>query len=403
MKKLLLTILLIFTIIFTKAQSPIVIGDTTLAGTSPIMCLNGLYNGKIYASSYYSNNEVTGYNLWNDTSWATILTLTGNNAITASCSDIHGNFYQAFYNETTGYAYVAMQIGASGNMVELKGSNTLMSLSSNIAQYSGIHVYTICSDAYGNIYAAGLQSNPNSTPTKYYNIDVNYFVAKWDGKSWSYYAQGLPNNWNFWQMGVDIDGNIYATSQTPQYFYTYFWDKSTGQWGALSKNYTRQIQMYFNTATNNLYFSPGDTVFRYNSKDSTYTTILNVHDITFFNFNVDQYENVYCLSDGSESGYGQGSFPILEYVINNTVPIVTLPTTAITTTVSDKQISVYPNPTNDYMNVNMQGTVNVYNQLGLLVLTSTSTSVDFSSLESGLYTVVLTSQSSQYTAKIIKQ
>jgi len=39
-----------------------------------------------------------------------------------------------------------MQTGASGNMVELKDSNTLMSLSKTIGVDATNRIYTICSD-----------------------------------------------------------------------------------------------------------------------------------------------------------------------------------------------------------------------------------------------------------------
>src|SRR6478736_5329629 len=64
-------------------------------------------------------------------------------------------------------------------------------------------IQAMCSDASGNIYAAGRFTNTNG----------KYCVAKWNGSSWSELGAGanaLNANSDIKSIGSDASGNIYA-------------------------------------------------------------------------------------------------------------------------------------------------------------------------------------------------
>jgi len=118
--------------------------------------------------------------------------LSANLIINSICSDAAGNIYAAgaFYNGNH-KRYVAKYDGANWSV--LGGLN---SLNGNGA------IGSICNDAAGNIYAAGLFTNDSG----------KYYVAKYDGTTWSELGglNGLGANALIYCITCDKGGNIYA-------------------------------------------------------------------------------------------------------------------------------------------------------------------------------------------------
>ena len=79
----------------------------------------------------------------------------------------------------------------------------------------------------------------------------------------------------------------------------------------------------------------------------------------------------------------------------------------VTLSMSDfeKSFSVYPNPTRDVVNIDLESEVSgeVYNLTGSLVLNFTSHEVDLSTLQPGVYFMKIFSEGMQCTKKIVKQ
>jgi hypothetical protein len=71
----------------------------------------------------------------------------------------------------------------------------------------------------------------------------------------------------------------------------------------------------------------------------------------------------------------------------------------------EKSFSVYPNPTRDAVNIDLESEVSgeVYNLTGNLVLNFTSNKVDLSALQPGVYLMKILSEGMQCTKKIVKQ
>ena len=108
------------------------------------------------------------------------------------CSDASGNIYAAGrFTNSSGNSYVAKYNGSSWS--ELGGLNGLA---------ANFWILSICSDASGNIYAAGYFTNSSG----------NWYVAKYNGSSWSEQGglNGLAANSIIYSVYSDASGNIYA-------------------------------------------------------------------------------------------------------------------------------------------------------------------------------------------------
>lgn len=119
----------------------------------------------------------------------------GSPQMLASCTDPMGNYY------------VAGSVGDSfGRQAILKWDGVLWSFSSVIpltTPYPLGQIYSMCSDATGNIYVGG----------SFRNSGAGCFVAKWNGTSWSELGSGaaaLNANSTILSVCVDASGNIYA-------------------------------------------------------------------------------------------------------------------------------------------------------------------------------------------------
>jgi hypothetical protein len=161
-------------------------------------------NNNIYVGGYFTNDFGKTYVArWNGFNWSELggaNSLGANNLIDCITGDNYGNIYAAgFFTNgpdiNTSKRYVAVWNGISWS--ELGGYN---SLSANFL------ISDLCVDPFGSVYAAGEFTN---------GVNVSYgnkYVAKWDGSSWSEVG-GLNNlgaNALINSICSDMYGNLYA-------------------------------------------------------------------------------------------------------------------------------------------------------------------------------------------------
>ncbi len=180
-------------------------------------CLNGLAanqtiqsicqdgTGNIYAAGFFWNSSGNCYVAkWNGTTWSELGGLNGlaaNDEIYSICSDASGNIYAAgFFTNVWNNRYVAVWNHSTNTWSELGGLNGLA---------ANQVINSICSDAAGNIYAAGDFTNGLS------QFSGNRYVAKWDGFSWSEVGglNGLSANGTMFSVYSDAAGNIYTAGR----------------------------------------------------------------------------------------------------------------------------------------------------------------------------------------------
>jgi Secretion system C-terminal sorting domain len=168
--------------------------------------------GNIYVGGDLINSSGKSYvakfdgTTWSELGGANSFGASANGGVYTICSDKYGNIYAAGqFRNSSGNFYVAKFNGTTWS--ELVGSNSLAA--NNI-------IYSICSDPSGNIYAAGefFKPNPTGNPAVY-ESSVRTYVAKFDGTSWS----ELPSQLNqgyvqdpIYTICSDVAGNIYAPS-----------------------------------------------------------------------------------------------------------------------------------------------------------------------------------------------
>ncbi len=177
-------------------------------------------NNDIYVGGQFSNNFGKKYVAkWNGINWSELggaNSLGANEVIESITGDNYGNIYAAgFFTNgpdiNTSKRYVAVWDGNSWS--ELGGYN---SLSANF------DIRSLCVDPFGSVYAAGEFTN---------GINASYgnkYVAKWDGFTWSEVG-GLNNlGANDWINSIcsDIYGNLFAAggfynNQSHQYVAKY--------------------------------------------------------------------------------------------------------------------------------------------------------------------------------------
>lgn len=230
-------------------------GNNSLAATDEIKEIFSDKLGNIYALANFTNSNGNYYVAkWDGTKWSEtggIDALAANDKIHTICSDTAGNIYVAgkFTNGSSSFSgnnYVAKWDGTKWS--ELGGKYT-----SNIRG----SIFSICSDAEGNIFAAGmLFDNSNKC-----------YVAKWDGNTWS--ELGGPNsfgskttNFSINSICCDKEGNIYAAGLFANDFpfgnnYVNKWDKTSNTWSELGGKNTlganSGIRKLFCDRSNNIY------------------------------------------------------------------------------------------------------------------------------------------------------
>lgn len=166
-------------------------------------------NGRCYVAKY--NRGIFGNGSWTELGGLNSLNPSG--PIYSVVSDAAGNIYAAgSFISTTGYRYVAKFDGTSWSELGT-GSNALKANSA---------INALCVDSAGNIYAAGSFTNAAS----------KYYVAKWNGTEWSEMGSGtnaLNANARILSVSTDARGHVSAggefTNGSNQ-FYIARWDGS---------------------------------------------------------------------------------------------------------------------------------------------------------------------------------
>ena len=152
-------------------------------------------SGTLYAAGRFIDAGGAEYVAkWNGTSWVEVGTgtavLGANGYINSICTDPAGNIYAGgdFKNSGNIFAYLAKWDGTSWSEV---GPGQMMG-----AGYVQ-RIRAICSDASGNIYAAGDITD---------NTAANFIITKWDGTNWSVVGS-TPLNGNATVNTICVDGN----------------------------------------------------------------------------------------------------------------------------------------------------------------------------------------------------
>ena len=182
---------------------------------------------------------------WNGTTWSELggtNNSTFNNTIYSIITDANGNVYAAGdFTNNNGKRYIAKWDGSTWS--ELGGINT-STLNNTI--------FTIASDLNGYIYSAGFFTDANGNP----------YVAEWNGTTWNKLGGSTNSIFNsvITSITTDAKGNIYAQCGEPVYnssikYYVAKWDGT--EWNQLGGNgdstFNNNIQSIVIDANNNIY------------------------------------------------------------------------------------------------------------------------------------------------------
>ena len=191
---------------YTPAQSWSKLGGGSLAAKDGIGSVCRDAAGNIYAGGSFTNgiNSAAGKHYvakWDITTntWSELgglNALSANNFILSVNADLIGNIYAAGrFTNSNGERYVAKWDKTTNTWSELGGLNSLAANSD---------ILSVCSDAAGNIYAAGYFTNSSG----------KRYVAKWDitTNTWSELGglNSLAANNDILSVCSDTAGNIYA-------------------------------------------------------------------------------------------------------------------------------------------------------------------------------------------------
>ncbi|MBX2931552.1 MAG: T9SS type A sorting domain-containing protein [Chitinophagaceae bacterium] len=171
-------------------------GTNSLQANWYIFALYSDIAGNIYAGGEFTNANSNYYVAkFNGSVWSELggtNSLQANSYIWSFCSDMSGNIYVAGnFTNGNGKRYVAKFNGSTWS--ELGGTNSLQ---------ANDGITSICTDAAGNIYAAGRFTNANG----------KQYVAKFNGSTWSELGgeNSLEANAQISSICSDAVGNIYA-------------------------------------------------------------------------------------------------------------------------------------------------------------------------------------------------
>jgi hypothetical protein len=253
MKKLLLILSLIITVLSIHAQSWSALGGTTLAANNQILSTCTDASGNVYAAGFFTAaNGSLEVAKWNESSWSALtggITIQGN-FISSICIDKNGNLYATgqLSNFGGGFPFVAKwngsswselggapittQLGTTWAMCTDRKGNVYAAVTLNgskgvsfVAEYNGTtwielgsnnsfegvtsnEVAAICTDTTGSLYAAGWFTDANGK---------NY-VARWDGTNWNELGgTTLAVSGTIGALCTDGNSNLYAAG--PQNVY----------------------------------------------------------------------------------------------------------------------------------------------------------------------------------------
>jgi len=413
-------------------------------------------SGNVYAGGGFldiNNNHYVGK--WNDSIWSELGT--GNNSLNSIPND---NLQQPYYysgeiltiaKDNVGNIYAGGEFtDANGNFFVAKWNGATWSelgLNTNNLLNANNFINSIVTDNSGNVYATG----------QFTNSKGYYYVAKWDGISWSELgtlnANGIINT-----MTIDNSGNIYVAGEFNDnngYYYVAKWNGSS--WSELgSLNANDRINSIVADNLGNVYaggnFLDNSYTYSYVAKWNgsswielgTGSNVLVANDVIRA-IAIDKNGNIYAggnftnnngytyiakwdgntwneigsfnsisaitciVSDKDNNIYASGGKDSYGYFyvakcINNSTP------TAITNQINTTNISVYPNPSTGQIHISAteNGSLNIYNVLGELIVSKQvfkgTNDVDLSNQLTGMYTILFTNPNNTYTpVKLIKE
>lgn len=365
-------------------------GKDTLKANAPIHALaidtrGNLYAGGEFSDTDYNSNYYENYYVakWDGTKWTTLGTTTyANNGSGQSCGY---QYITAITTDNKGNVYTTYE----SMVVEWDGADSTWNvLGGDTAGPNGLNnlngqINTLAADSSGNLYAAGCF---NYTVGSGYGAPTYYPVMKWNGVTWSKvdssggtdafgYSSGAVNS-----LIADKAGNIYAAgnyevgyinsnSEIVIYSYVAEWISSSSTWIPLAAAPTGDSLAAFSTVS---------AMARDNSGN------LYISSNTYFNNPSGNY--------------------IEEWTSSTIATGVTNATSS-----SPVSVNVYPNPTTSSFTINAPegGLVTVYSSLGQTVATQNvpagNTTISLDNTTTGVYTVILTGQTSSYPAvKLVK-
>jgi hypothetical protein len=226
--------------------------DSILYAKGSIYSITTDAKGNVYAAGEFTNGYLYEYVAkWDGTNWLQLGVLYANNSIVSITTDTKGNVYAAGdFTDANGYKYVAKwdgtkwyELGGTAPDTALRANGTIRSITIDfkgniyaagdftdangyryVSKWDGtkwyelggtvpgvslnanFNIYSITSDALGNVYAAGSFTNSNGNP----------YVAKWDGVKWSELGgtvndTNLVTSYYFFSITADVFGNVFAS------------------------------------------------------------------------------------------------------------------------------------------------------------------------------------------------
>ena len=367
-----------------------VLGESSWLNAGVSICVDQAHN--VYAASndtdstgkYYVAKWDYMLNSWSKLGTGTS-SINANNSIVTLCTDKYGNVYAAGnFTDINGNYYVAKWDGT--NWSEL-GTGIYSSSPSGF-------IMAITSDTFGNIYAGGNFRENDSLGGKLY-------VAKWNGASWIDLGEGTAGALNainlIQALATDVAGNVYAGGQFTDgsgKFYVAKWDGSAwSELGTLTANgpiYTLCTDKnsnvfaggYFTNSSGHCYVAKWDGTNW--SELGTGVNALNADSVIFT-----------LTSDASGNVYAGGYFTdsIVRTAGHEYVAVYNEIRAGITI-LTDSKISVYPNPAHAFVNVKIPASdlgdkYTLISDVGQVVNTGTlknlGNNIDISALPQGLY------------------
>lgn len=212
MKRSLLTVLVTLSVCFAALGqwSPVGNFPNQLIFGDLIHCTTTDASGNVYAGGYFGNFVAK----WDGNAWAPVGSSTAlNGAVWALATDTAGNIYAGgWFSNANGNTYVAKWDGSSWS--ELGGAG--------VSHFNGL-IRTIKLDGAGNLYAGG----------DFLNDSGKTYLAKWNGVSWSEVGGANTSQLStgdpafISSITTDSNGNVYASGQLFNSTFSYYvakWD-----------------------------------------------------------------------------------------------------------------------------------------------------------------------------------
>ncbi|MBE7172646.1 MAG: T9SS type A sorting domain-containing protein [Williamsia sp.] len=171
--------------------------DTTISN-SLIYSIATDAGGNVYASGVQDANHNQYVAKWNGIAWSELVGVNGSpfnkRVIETIATDRGGNVYAGgMFTDANNNPYVAKWNGTAWNKLGRADDSTFS------YGFSGNTIYSITTDASGNVYAGGIFTDAN----------IHYYVAKWNGTAWSELG-GAPFRGYIQSIATDAAGNVYA-------------------------------------------------------------------------------------------------------------------------------------------------------------------------------------------------